>query len=103
MEVRHDRRDDRRHSDNRVRPAVYRQQRRLFPGARCAHGYAALESEPWRTNRKRADHISGGRQTICHRRLGPVDGDVCAPGLRKRTGVKLITTADNAEIAEITE
>ena len=50
----HDRRDDRRHSDDCGGRAVHGQQRRLFPGAQRAHGRASLEGEPGRADRERA-------------------------------------------------
>ncbi len=82
---RHDRRDDRRHSDDCGRCAVHGQQRRLFPGAQRAHGRASLEGEPGRADRERARHLSGGRQAVCLGGRGSVARDVRTARLARTT------------------
>ena len=52
----------------------------LFTGGREGYfqaldartGIAAVEGEPRRADRQRADHLRGGRQAVRHRDLGPV-------------------------------
>ena len=70
MDVRHARREHQRNSDHRFGPALRRRPGRLFPSARRPNRRAALEGEPGRRNRRRADELPGGRQAVHRHRLG---------------------------------
>ena len=78
VEVRAVRRHRQRHPDDRVGSAVHRRTRGLLPRARREDRRAAVEGQPRRPDRHRADHLRGGRQAV---RLGdrrPHAGDVRA-------------------------
>ncbi len=81
VELRDARRQLQRDPDHCFGPAFRRRARGLFPGARCAHGRAAVEGESRRRNHCRADQLSGGRQAVHFHRLG--ERPVCLCSARR--------------------
>ena len=72
MAISDDGRHRQRHSDDGLGRAFHRRARRVLPRARRPHGIAAVESEPWRADRQRPDHVRSRRPAVRHGHLRPL-------------------------------